>query len=55
MTKPIQIKNLTIGAGIPKICVPLTGTTEEKICQEAKDAKKPEQTWWSGVRTSSRG
>ena len=40
MTKPIQIKNLTIGAGIPKICVPLTGTTEEKICQEAKDAKK---------------
>ena len=39
MTKPIQIKNLTIGAGIPKICVPLTGTTEEKICQEAKDAK----------------
>ena len=40
MTKPIQIKNLTIGEGIPKICVPLTGTTEEKICQEAKDAKK---------------
>ena len=40
MTKPIQIKNLTLGAGIPKICVPLTGTTEEKICQEAEDAKK---------------
>ena len=39
MTKPIQIKNLTIGAGIPKICVPLTGTTREKICQEAEDAK----------------
>ena len=40
MTKPIQIKNLTIGAGIPKICVPLTGTTMEKICQEAENAKK---------------
>ena len=40
MTKPIQIKNLTIGAGIPKICVPLTGTSREKICQEAEDAKK---------------
>ncbi|MFR7901473.1 MAG: type I 3-dehydroquinate dehydratase [Ruminococcus sp.] len=40
MTKPIQIKNLTIGAGIPKICVPLTGTTEEKSAREAKDAKK---------------
>lgn len=40
MTKTIQIKNLTIGAGIPKICVPLTGTTREKICQEAEDAKK---------------
>jgi len=34
MTKPIQIKNLTIGSGIPKICVPLIGTTREKICQE---------------------
>ena len=40
MTKPIQIKNLTIGAGIPKICVPLTGTSREKICQEAEEAKK---------------
>lgn len=40
MTKPIQIKNLMIGAGIPKICVPLTGTTAEKICQEATAAKK---------------
>ena len=40
MTKTIQIKKLTIGAGIPKICVPVTGTTEEKICQEAKAAKK---------------
>ena len=42
MTKPIQIKNLTIGSGIPKICVPLTGTTKEKICQEAEAAKKAE-------------
>ena len=40
MTKPIQIKNLMIGSGIPKICVPLTGTTKEKICQEAEAAKK---------------
>ena len=40
MTKPIQIKNLIIGAGIPKICVPLTGITEEKICKEAESAKK---------------
>ena len=42
MTKPIQIKNLFIGTGIPKICVPLTGTTEKKICQEAKAAKEAE-------------
>ena len=52
MTKPIQIKNLTIGAGIPKICVPLTGTTREKICQEAEDAKKQLQIWWNGVQIS---
>lgn len=40
MTKPIKIKNLIIGEGIPKICVPLTGVTKEKICQEAEAAKK---------------
>ncbi|MEI3472738.1 MAG: type I 3-dehydroquinate dehydratase [Blautia faecis] len=40
MTKPIKIKNLTIGVGIPKICVPLTGITKEQICKEAEAAKK---------------
>ena len=39
-------------AGIPKICVPLTGTTREKICQEAEDAKKQLQIWWNGVQIS---
>ena len=38
MTKPIQIKNLTLGSGIPKICVPLTGKTREAILEEAKNA-----------------
>ncbi|MDY5022581.1 MAG: type I 3-dehydroquinate dehydratase [Blautia sp.] len=38
MTKPIQIKNLTLGSGIPKICVPLTGKTREAILDEAKNA-----------------
>ena len=40
MTKAIKIKGLLIGEGIPKICVPLTGTTKEFICQEAKAAKE---------------
>lgn len=39
MTKPIQIKGLIIGEGIPKICVPLTGKTSEEICREAEAAK----------------
>lgn len=38
MTKSIQIKNLTLGSGIPKICVPLTGKTKEAILEEAKNA-----------------
>ena len=40
MTKPVTIKNLVIGEGIPKICVPLTGTKKETICQEAQAAKE---------------
>ena len=36
----VNVRKVEIGKGIPKICVPLTGTTREKICQEAEDAKK---------------
>ncbi len=39
MTKPIQIKNLIIGSGIPKICVPLTASDKETLCREAEAAK----------------
>lgn len=38
MTKPIQIKNLTLGSGIPKVCVPLTGTTDEELFAQAEAA-----------------
>jgi 3-dehydroquinate dehydratase-1 len=38
MTKPIQIKNLTIGAGIPKICVPITAVSREAIYREGENA-----------------
>ncbi len=40
MTKPIHIKNLILGEGIPKICVSLMGTTEEKLKEEAVEAVK---------------
>ena len=39
MTKTIQIKNLTIGSGMPKICVPMTCASCEELCREAKEAK----------------
>lgn len=38
MTKPIKVKNLLIGEGIPKICVPLTAVGKEEIFEEAKKA-----------------
>lgn len=38
MTKPIVIKNLILGEGLPKICIPLTGKTEEEIKEEGKKA-----------------
>ena len=31
----LEIKNLTIGEGMPKICVPITGTTEDEILEQA--------------------
>ncbi|MDO4305409.1 MAG: type I 3-dehydroquinate dehydratase [Eubacteriales bacterium] len=39
MTKPIQIKNLLIGSGLPKVCVPLTSQTREELGREAAAAK----------------
>lgn len=39
MTKPIRVKNLVIGQGIPKICVPLTGAAKKEILEEAEKAK----------------
>ncbi len=36
--KPVKIRDLEIGSGIPKICVPITGTTEEEIQKAAEAA-----------------
>lgn len=33
--KTVQVKNITIGEGIPKICVPIVGDTLGKIVEEA--------------------
>ncbi|MCL1950934.1 MAG: type I 3-dehydroquinate dehydratase [Turicibacter sp.] len=30
----VTVKNLTIGSGMPKICVPIMGTTKESLLQE---------------------
>lgn len=35
MKKTITIKNVTIGEGMPKICVPLTGSTLSELKEEA--------------------
>lgn len=36
MTKPLKLRNLMIGEGIPKICVPVTGKNREIIKQQAE-------------------
>ena len=40
MTKPIQVKGLTIGEGMPKICVPIMGKDLESLSREARKAKE---------------
>lgn len=36
MIHPVTVRNVTIGEGMPKICVPIVGTTREEILEEAK-------------------
>ena len=33
---PVKVRNISIGEGIPKICVPVVGITREEIITEAK-------------------
>ncbi|MCI5649701.1 MAG: type I 3-dehydroquinate dehydratase [Fusicatenibacter sp.] len=40
--KKIQINNLVIGEGMPKICVPVVGSTCEEIRMQAKEARAAE-------------
>lgn len=46
--REVIIKNLRIGTGIPKICVPVTGKTMEEIMEQAREAakKKPDLLEW---------
>ena len=34
---PVIVRNVKIGEGIPKICVPIVGVTQEEIIEEAKN------------------
>lgn len=42
MKQTVQIKNLTIGTGMPKICVPITGKSADEIFLQAKAIKMTE-------------
>ncbi|MGM9534686.1 MAG: type I 3-dehydroquinate dehydratase, partial [Intestinibacter sp.] len=39
MNKVVEVRNLKLGEGIPKICVPLVGKTDEQIIAEAEYLK----------------
>ncbi|MDF2880482.1 MAG: type 3-dehydroquinate dehydratase [Clostridiaceae bacterium] len=40
MNKVITVKDVTIGEGLPKICIPMTGETIPQLVEEAKHLKK---------------
>lgn len=44
----VKVGNLEFGKGIPKICVPIVGTTKEEIIEEAKSCVKeqPDLVEW---------
>lgn len=40
MKQVVTVRNLTIGEGVPKICVPIVATTEEEIIRQAEEIMK---------------
>lgn len=54
--KPVEVRNIKIGEGIPKICVPIVGVTKEDIISEAEsfdsipvDVVEWRVDWFEGV------
>lgn len=54
--KAVEVRNIKIGEGIPKICVPIVGVTKEDIINEAKtfenipvDVVEWRVDWFEGV------
>lgn len=48
MAKSITVKNITIGEGLPCICVPLTGSSFTQLLEEAQEAAavRPDLVEW---------
>ncbi len=53
---PVEVRNIKIGEGVPKICVPIVGVTKEEIIAEAKtfdsipvDVVEWRVDWFEGV------
>ena len=36
----VKVRNIEIGSGVPKICVPIVGVTKDEIIAEAKTFDK---------------
>ena len=65
--KPLRIKNLVLGQGIPKICIPMTGKNEEELLKELAyireftpdlvewrvDCLKNQESMWEMLKTIS--
>ena len=40
MNNIVDVKNIRIGEGIPKICVPIVGTSDLQIIKQVKNIKE---------------
>lgn len=47
----VKVRNVEIGVGIPKICVPIVGVTREEILAAAENIKSTKAVLLSGVLT----
>ena len=50
----VKVRNITIGEGRPKICVPIVGKTRKEILKEASTfSTLPVDVVWTGTMMSS--
>lgn len=48
----VYVRNLRLGEGTPKVCIPLVGASDEALLRRSKRSLPIRRIWWNGGQTT---